>query len=671
MRGHASGWHGPAIPHEISPVTNLLFRMPNPIWLMQTPMVKAFRTSAAMAVTVLLVAASGRATAQSSEHHSSGDLNRAVPDGSLAGLSDTRTITSAIKKITAVKVQLSIAGQFNGDLYAYLRQINAQATNFCVLLNRPGRCATNGVGYADAGLNITLDSGAADDIHLYRRTDTPSADTPLTGTWQPDGRTADPAAALDTSSRLSSLTNFAGKDGSGEWTLFVADLESGGTNLLVSWDLEIIGGAVAPVSWPTPADIVYGTALGGTQLNASAGGVAGTFAYTPPEGSVLKAGSNQLLSAVFTPTDSNTYLAVTNTVRLTVLKAPLTITASSTNKVYGAPLPAMAVTYNGFVNSETNTSLDAQVLLSTSATAASPSGAYPITASGAGSTNYAISYVAGTLDITRAGMTGTLASSKNPALPGEVVALTFTATATPPGAGTPTGLVQFKIDGTNAGASVTLSSSVATYGTSSLTHGAHTVTAEYAGDGNFTGTTNNLSSAQVVNRLPVAGPDTIERNPSNGVKVAIATLLSNDGDADGDTITFVSVNPASSNGGTAWVSGDWAFYQPPAGFTNVDSFTYTITDGYGVTATGTVTVRPNPAQGQALNMTIGVLGGGAFCLTFNGVPGRACFVEYSTTLNPPNWQPLANGTNDSVGVFEWTDSPSGGTTSRYYRSVYR
>ena len=48
---------------------------------------------------------------------------------------------------------------------------------------------------------------------------------------------------------------------------------------------------VTPViTWPTPADIVYGTALSATQLNATTA-VPGTFVYTPAAGTVLSVGA--------------------------------------------------------------------------------------------------------------------------------------------------------------------------------------------------------------------------------------------------------------------------------------------------------------------------------------------------------------------------------------------
>ncbi|MGO8758759.1 MAG: DUF2341 domain-containing protein, partial [Terracidiphilus sp.] len=77
------------------------------------------------------------------------------------------------------------------------------------------------------------------------------------------------------------------------------------------------------ITWPTPAAIIYGTALGATQLDATAN-VAGTFAYTPAAGTVLTAGS-QTLSVTFTPTNTTLYNSATDSVTLTVNKATPTL----------------------------------------------------------------------------------------------------------------------------------------------------------------------------------------------------------------------------------------------------------------------------------------------------------------------------------------------------------
>jgi hypothetical protein len=72
------------------------------------------------------------------------------------------------------------------------------------------------------------------------------------------------------------------------------------------------------ITWPTPAAISYGTALNGTQLNATAP-IPGRFVYTPGAGEVLAAGTQTLL-ATFTPTDANMPEAQAS-VQLTVTKA--------------------------------------------------------------------------------------------------------------------------------------------------------------------------------------------------------------------------------------------------------------------------------------------------------------------------------------------------------------
>ena len=75
----------------------------------------------------------------------------------------------------------------------------------------------------------------------------------------------------------------------------------------------------------------------------------------------------------------------------------------------------------------------------------------------------------------------TVTSSANPPHYGQAV--TFTATVAAPNA-TPTGTVQFSVDGVNVGTPVSLSGGVATYTTSSLTLGSHTVAATYIPDTN-------------------------------------------------------------------------------------------------------------------------------------------------------------------------------------------
>ncbi len=71
------------------------------------------------------------------------------------------------------------------------------------------------------------------------------------------------------------------------------------------------------ITWANPANIVSGTALSATQLNAIAD-APGTLVYTPVIGTVLSAGAAQNLKVDFTPTDAVNYNTATKTVSINV-----------------------------------------------------------------------------------------------------------------------------------------------------------------------------------------------------------------------------------------------------------------------------------------------------------------------------------------------------------------
>jgi gliding motility-associated-like protein len=83
----------------------------------------------------------------------------------------------------------------------------------------------------------------------------------------------------------------------------------------------------------------------------------------------------------------------------TVTPALLAIIADDKSKTFATLNPPLTATYVGFVNFETVANLTTPPLLATTATTFSPVGQYPITVTGASSTNYTISYIDGTLTI--------------------------------------------------------------------------------------------------------------------------------------------------------------------------------------------------------------------------------------------------------------------------------
>ena len=246
--------------------------------------------------------------------------------------------------------------------------------------------------------------------------------------------------------------------------------------------------ATPSITWATPAAITFGTGLGGAQLNATAS-AGGTFVYTPASGTVLTIGTT-MLSVSFTPTDLADYNAVTASVQIAVNTAHLTVTANSATRVYGTANPSFAATVTGAVNGDTFTEV-----LSTSATVASAAGSYPITVSnvaGAQVADYIVTTANGTLTVSKAGSSVTLATSASgPVTQGASVVLTATVTSAT--TGVPSGSVTFLNNSTTL-ATVALSNGIAALTTTSLPVGTDKITANYTGDTSFaSGNSNSIT----------------------------------------------------------------------------------------------------------------------------------------------------------------------------------
>jgi hypothetical protein len=167
-----------------------------------------------------------------------------IPDGSLTGWSDTRSVNSLGGPVTSVSVGLKLNGGGNGDLYAYL----GHNSGFAVLLNRVGRTAATPAGYSTAGMEVTLsDAVGLGNIH--------GVASPTAGqNYQIDGRNISPlssGAIFDSTSAAAMMSSFNGLNGNGNWTLFIADVSGGDQSTLAEWTLNI-------AAVPEPASLVEG-----------------------------------------------------------------------------------------------------------------------------------------------------------------------------------------------------------------------------------------------------------------------------------------------------------------------------------------------------------------------------------------------------------------------------
>lgn len=147
---------------------------------------------------------------------------------------------------------------------------------------------------------------------------------------------------------------------------------------------------------PAFSGTVTGFEGGDTQANAMTGALAFTSAATTNS----NAGSHAISGSGLTANDSNYVFvqAAGNATALTINPAPLTITADSFSRAFGAANPALTATYTGLVAGDTSAVVTG-LNLATAATSASAVGSYPITATGAVAANYTITLVNGTLAI--------------------------------------------------------------------------------------------------------------------------------------------------------------------------------------------------------------------------------------------------------------------------------
>jgi hypothetical protein len=249
--------------------------------------------------------------------------------------------------------------------------------------------------------------------------------------------------------------------------------------------------ATPTITWPAASSVVYGQTLASSTLTGGSAvrgttNVPGAFAFTTPT-TVPTAGTDSE-SVTFTPTDAADYNAVTGNVSVAVTTGNLTITWPTASAIaYGQTLASSTLTGGSALNG-------ASTVTGTFAFAA-PATAPPlgtnaqsVTFRPTDTTNY--SAVTGTVNVTvgQAGTTTMLTATGSSINPGSSV--TLTATVVPATSGTPTGTVTF-YDGSTALATVTLAAGaggdVATFSTSALLSGSHTITATYIGDANFIG----------------------------------------------------------------------------------------------------------------------------------------------------------------------------------------
>jgi hypothetical protein len=252
-----------------------------------------------------------------------------------------------------------------------------------------------------------------------------------------------------------------------------------------------------------------------------------------------------------------------------------------------------------------------------------------------------------------------LTADVNPSVPGGTVTLTATVTAIPPGTGMPTGTVTF-LDGTTPlGSGAPNSSGVATFATSSLTSGTHSLTAQYAGDTNFVASTSPVLS-QVVQTVQ-----------STTITVLSPVSAANYGTPVTFTASVTSGSSATPTGTVTFLDGATTLGIGTLNASGMASFTisiltvgtHSITAAYGgdsnfkasTSAAVTETTTPVTTTTALVSSAVSVSSGTPVTFTAtitsstSGTPtGTVAVLDGATTLG--------SGTLNSSGVATFTTS---------------
>jgi hypothetical protein len=255
-----------------------------------------------------------------------------------------------------------------------------------------------------------------------------------------------------------------------------------------------------------------------------------TYYYVVSASSVAGEGPNSVEVAITTPACSPTASTIGSSLNPSTYGQPVTFPATVTST---AGTPAGSVTFMDGAVTLGSIALNAsgQTTLTVSSLLAGSHSITAVYAGGggfSGSTSPALAQM-----VNKAGTSTSVSSSVNPSVSGQSVK--FTAAISP---ATATGTVQF-FDGSNALGTVNLSGSVASFSTSALSVGSHSITANFSGDGNYN-SSNSTPLTQTVNvALATTTTVTSSLNPSiNKQPVTFTATVTSAAGIPAGTVTF-------------------------------------------------------------------------------------------------------------------------------------
>jgi len=132
-------------------------------------------------------------------------------------------------------------------------------------------------------------------------------------------------------------------------------------------------------------------------------------------------------------------------------------------------------------------------------------------------------------------------------------------------------------------------------------------------------------------------------------------------------LAVTGVGSNSTQGGTVSWDGNLVTYTPPGGYSGQDAFSYTLSDGHGGSAQGTVVVTVAASGAQTLNMISLQLTPTNCQLEFAGIPGRGYVIQSAPTMSGP-WSDVSEPVAaDGTGLIQFIDTNVPGPM-QFYRT---
>lgn len=403
------------------------------------------------------------------------------------------------------------------------------------------------------------------------------------------------------------------------------------------------------VTWTNPAPIVYSTPLSAAQLNASAN-AGGSFTYIPPAGTVLNAGSNQLLTAIFTPGDPTSYSGATNTVLITVLMSNQTISFPTIppQTINAPPILLSATASSGLPVAYALISGDA-LLSGNLLSVGSTPGQVVVRASQAGNGNY--------LPAPDVDQSFLVVSGSKPSITtqptNQIVDLggdaLFSVSAT-------TAPLTYQWQFQSLDLPGATNQSLALLRVKTNQGGPYRVIVS-----NPIGSVTSLVAVLTVN-APAGVPAIVTQPQSQTARVG-ETVAFSVGATGNATLLYQWYQGASPNTNGLVVGANGTSYTSPLLSTNT-SYWVSVRNSLGLVDSATATVTVLPAQSPKLSLQILA---GFPVITLDGKVGTNYVLQYKNSLSDANWTPLLDF-NLTANPFQYFDTTATGQLRRYYRA---